>query len=185
VELAGLEPATSWVRSRRSLALSLACLQGFRVGEARSVARDFGQFPLVSAEIGPKKPVFGPISSCPGCAFAGSCPFHSPAVPSDTGRSARTAAASPQQHPTGMRRECRNHAKGEARPRRCETRESTAFVEKELCEAAQLLVVQLSSDGLRKQTPPIRRRQDSRWSGAPLFRPRHHVARQAMAALSA
>ena len=32
MELAGLEPATSWVRSRRSPALSLACLQGFRGG---------------------------------------------------------------------------------------------------------------------------------------------------------
>jgi hypothetical protein len=32
VELAGLEPATSWVRSRRALALNLACLRGFRGG---------------------------------------------------------------------------------------------------------------------------------------------------------
>jgi integrase len=32
MELAGLEPATSWVRSRRTLALSLACLRGFRSG---------------------------------------------------------------------------------------------------------------------------------------------------------
>ena len=32
MELAGLEPATSWVRSRRSPALSLGCLQGFRCG---------------------------------------------------------------------------------------------------------------------------------------------------------
>jgi hypothetical protein len=32
VELAGLEPAASWVRSRRSPALSLACLPGFRGG---------------------------------------------------------------------------------------------------------------------------------------------------------
>jgi cellulose biosynthesis protein BcsQ len=28
----GLEPATSWVRSRRSLLLNLACLRGFRGG---------------------------------------------------------------------------------------------------------------------------------------------------------
>jgi hypothetical protein len=33
MELAGLEPATSWVRSRRSLALSLACWLGFRGGD--------------------------------------------------------------------------------------------------------------------------------------------------------
>jgi hypothetical protein len=32
VELAGLAPATSWVRSRRSPALSFACFQGFRGG---------------------------------------------------------------------------------------------------------------------------------------------------------
>ena len=32
VELAGLEPVASWVRSRRSPAQSLACLQGFRCG---------------------------------------------------------------------------------------------------------------------------------------------------------
>jgi hypothetical protein len=41
VELAGLEPATSWVRSRRSPALSLACLQSFYGLEARSEARLF------------------------------------------------------------------------------------------------------------------------------------------------
>jgi hypothetical protein len=63
MELAGLEPATSWVRSRRSPALSLACLQGFYALEARSEARLFGQFPLISAGIGPKKRRFGPISA--------------------------------------------------------------------------------------------------------------------------
>jgi hypothetical protein len=58
VELAGLEPATSWVR----LALSLACLRGFRARGGPSGGRVFGQFPLISAGIGPKKRVFGPIS---------------------------------------------------------------------------------------------------------------------------
>jgi hypothetical protein len=79
MELAGLEPATSWVRFGRSPALNLLCLQGFRAGEARSVARDFGQFPLVSAGIGPKKPVLGPISHLPLLRLRRFLPFHSPA----------------------------------------------------------------------------------------------------------
>src|SRR5215208_4533084 len=63
VELAGLEPPTSWVRSRRSPALSLACLQGFYALEARSEARLFGQFPLISAEIGGDAASYGlPLS---------------------------------------------------------------------------------------------------------------------------
>jgi hypothetical protein len=44
MELAGLEPATSWVRSRRALALILACLQGLRRGGARSEARISASF---------------------------------------------------------------------------------------------------------------------------------------------
>src|SRR5215204_3009983 len=46
----------------RSPALSLACLLGFRGAGARSEVRDFGQFPPISAGIGPKNRVFGPIS---------------------------------------------------------------------------------------------------------------------------
>jgi hypothetical protein len=42
MELGGLEPPTSWVRSRRALALSLACLQGFAAVEARPEARISG-----------------------------------------------------------------------------------------------------------------------------------------------
>jgi hypothetical protein len=42
--LAGLEPATSWVRSRRSLALNWLICGGFAAAEARSEARLFGQF---------------------------------------------------------------------------------------------------------------------------------------------
>ena len=49
MELAGLEPATSWVRSRRSLALSLAYLQGFHVGDGRAGGGDFRP---VSAHLG-------------------------------------------------------------------------------------------------------------------------------------
>jgi len=62
MELAGLEPATSWVRSRRALALTSAICRVFAAVEARPEARIFGQFPPISAGIGPKKPVFGPIS---------------------------------------------------------------------------------------------------------------------------
>jgi hypothetical protein len=73
VELAGLEPATSWVRSRRALALCLAHLLGFQVLAARSEVRDFGQFPPISAEIGPNKRVFGPIFHLPVLRLAGWC----------------------------------------------------------------------------------------------------------------
>src|SRR5918994_5099477 len=66
MELAGLEPATSWVRSRRALALSLACLQAFAGADTRSEALVFGRFPPISAGIGPKKRVFGPISRLTG-----------------------------------------------------------------------------------------------------------------------
>jgi hypothetical protein len=48
MELAGLEPATSWVR--------------FAVAAVRPEASIFGQFGSISAEIGPKNGVFGPIS---------------------------------------------------------------------------------------------------------------------------
>ena len=61
-ELAGLEPAASWVRSRRALALSLVYLRGFRGGGGTAAAPNFRQFPLISAGIGPKKRRFGPIS---------------------------------------------------------------------------------------------------------------------------
>jgi hypothetical protein len=47
MELAGLEPATSWVRSRRSPALSVACLQGF------SQRRKPGPWPALSANFRP------------------------------------------------------------------------------------------------------------------------------------
>src|SRR5215218_5074082 len=53
VELAGLEPATSWVRSRRPAALSLACLRGFRGGGGPVGGLDFGLFPPSPLEIGP------------------------------------------------------------------------------------------------------------------------------------
>src|SRR5215217_2165585 len=49
MELAGLEPATSWVRSRRPPALSLACLQGFRGGRGPAEAP---RFRLGSAHLG-------------------------------------------------------------------------------------------------------------------------------------
>src|SRR5688572_16182386 len=49
MELAGLEPAASWVRSRRSPGLSVACLQGFRGAGARPEARTFR---LISAHFG-------------------------------------------------------------------------------------------------------------------------------------
>jgi hypothetical protein len=57
VELGGLEPPTSWVRSRRTFALSLACLQGFAAVETRPEAHVFRQFPPISAGIGPKNRV--------------------------------------------------------------------------------------------------------------------------------
>jgi hypothetical protein len=47
MELAGLEPATSWVRSRRALALTLGYLRGFRGGPAAAP-----DFPPVSAHFG-------------------------------------------------------------------------------------------------------------------------------------
>ena len=50
VELGGLEPPTSWVRSRRSLALNLPCLQRFSPVTVRSEARVFGSFPLESGQ---------------------------------------------------------------------------------------------------------------------------------------
>ena len=62
MELAGLEPATSWVRSRRALALTLGYLRVFAVSAARLRPPIFRQFPLISAGIGPKKRRFGPIS---------------------------------------------------------------------------------------------------------------------------
>jgi hypothetical protein len=62
VELGGLEPPTSWVRSRRALALSLACCRVFAAVEARTEARISGQFRPISAGIGPKERGFGPIS---------------------------------------------------------------------------------------------------------------------------
>jgi hypothetical protein len=49
MELAGLEPAASWVRSRRSPALSLACLRGFRGGGGPVRRPGFG---LISAHFG-------------------------------------------------------------------------------------------------------------------------------------
>jgi hypothetical protein len=67
MELGGLEPPTSWVRSRRPPALSFACLQGFpRCGRAPSPPRAFGQFPLISTGIGPKNGFFGPTSASTG-----------------------------------------------------------------------------------------------------------------------
>jgi hypothetical protein len=45
VELAGLEPATSWVRSRRSRGVSLACLQGMSLlPRGREASRICPQF---------------------------------------------------------------------------------------------------------------------------------------------
>jgi hypothetical protein len=51
--------------------------------------------------------------------------------------------------------------------------------------SGQVQVVHLRCLVLGFETLAIRRRQDSRWSGAPSVRPRHHLARQAMAAVSA
>ncbi len=62
MELAGLEPATSWVRSKLAFDSSLACLQGFAALAREVEAEIFGQFPLISAGIGPQNEVFGPIS---------------------------------------------------------------------------------------------------------------------------
>ena len=62
MELAGLEPAASWVRSRRSPALSLACLQGFR---SRGGPVGGLGFWLISARFRwdrAKNRLFGPIS---------------------------------------------------------------------------------------------------------------------------
>jgi hypothetical protein len=54
MELAGLEPATSWVRSRRPPALSLACLRGFRGGRGPvrglHFSASFGPFALGSGQ---------------------------------------------------------------------------------------------------------------------------------------
>jgi len=87
MELAGLEPATSWVRFRRSPALSIACSRDFAVVEARPEARFFGQFPPISAGIGPKKRLFGPISRRAELRLPRWLPVDpDPALTKDTGR---------------------------------------------------------------------------------------------------
>jgi hypothetical protein len=54
MELAGLEPATSWVRSRRALPLSLPCLQGlsrcWRPGLRSTISASFRPFRLGSGQ---------------------------------------------------------------------------------------------------------------------------------------
>ena len=81
MELVGLEPATSWVRSRRSLALSLACLQGTQprppiamgLGFVRSL-REFTRVPS-RGKLGVMKFIESRARpSCPpGSTLAGGC----------------------------------------------------------------------------------------------------------------
>src|SRR5918996_5970449 len=86
------------------------CLQGFAVVAARREARIFGQFPPISARIGPRKQGFGPISG-----LAELRPPYLPPVSqsaADAGRWLRAGAhlLLVRQEPTGVRPECRVHA---------------------------------------------------------------------------
>src|SRR3954467_14829086 len=61
MELGGLEPPTSWVRSRHSPPLNRVLCRHFQSPAAPTPARNFAQIPRVPGEIGPKKQLFGPI----------------------------------------------------------------------------------------------------------------------------
>jgi hypothetical protein len=63
MELGGLEPPTSWVRSRHGFRPSLAVLQGlFGARCPLAMWGGFALFAVVSVEIGPTATVFGPVA---------------------------------------------------------------------------------------------------------------------------
>src|SRR5829696_7615787 len=87
VELAGLEPATSWVRSRRPVALNLACLRGFPDGgdpicgpRFRPISAHFGR------DRAKEKGLWPDLRSAPAGPRRVGRPLHSPAVTGGTGR---------------------------------------------------------------------------------------------------